>query len=172
MTKAGNKKPRGKPFVRGEDPRRVHGAVGGRTTAFNREMKQCLLDAAENVGNRLVAISNAKLPKRPTAKLTEELIALLRLDPKGVTSYFEWLAENHPAIFAALLGRAMPLIMQRDDDDGGIEVVYRTADEIEAAMQANNLPMLERVFKLPKRIDLENPPTIDVTPNEPNNTGT
>ena len=34
-------------------------------------------------------------------------------------------------------------------DDGGIEVVYRTADEIEAAMLANNLPMLERVFKLP-----------------------
>jgi hypothetical protein len=136
-------------------------------------MKQCLLDAAENVGNRLVAISNAKLPKRPTAKLTAELIELLRLDPKGVTSYFEWLAEHHPAIFASLLGRAMPLIMQHEGGDGGIEVVYRTPEEIENALRSQNLPMLERVFKLPKRIDLENPPTIDVTPNdEPDNTRT
>jgi hypothetical protein len=130
-------------------------------------MKQCLLDAAENVGNRLVAISNAKLPKRPTAKLTAELIELLRLDPKGVTSYFEWLAEHHPAIFASLLGRAMPLIMQHEGGDGGIEVVYRTPEEIETALRSQNLPMLERV------IDLENPPTIDVTPNdEPDNTRT
>jgi hypothetical protein len=75
--------------TRGEDPRRVHGKSGQQTNAFTREMKQCLLDAAENVGNRFVAISNARLPKRPTAKLTAELIELLRLDPKGVTSYFE-----------------------------------------------------------------------------------
>ena len=114
-----------------------------------------------------------KLPKRPTAKLTAELIELLRLDPKGVTSYFEWLAEHHPAIFASLLGRAMPLIMQHEGGDGGIEVVYRTPEEIETALRSQNLPMLERVFELPKRIDLENPPTIDVTPNdEPDNTRT
>jgi hypothetical protein len=103
--------------------------------------------------------------------VTDELIRLLRLDPKGMTSYFEWLAEHHPAIFATLLGRAMPLIMQHEGCDGGIEVVYRTADEIEKALRSNNLPMLERAFKLPKRIDLENPPTIDVTPNEPDNAG-
>ena len=74
------------------------------------------------------------------------------------------MAEQHPAIFAALLGRALPNIMQNENGDGGIELVYRSADDIEAALKARNLPLLQRVFKLPKRIDLEDPPTIDVTP--------
>jgi hypothetical protein len=74
------------------------------------------------------------------------------------------LAEQHPAIFAALLGRALPNITQNENGDGGIELVYRSADDIEAALKARNLPLLQRVFKLPKRIDLEDPPTIDVTP--------
>jgi hypothetical protein len=30
MTSTGTKKPRGKPFVKGEDPRRVHGQSGHR----------------------------------------------------------------------------------------------------------------------------------------------
>lgn len=54
--------------------------------------------------------------------------------------------------------------MQNENGDGGIELVYRSADDIEAALKARNLPLLQRVFKLPKRIDLEDPPTIDVTP--------
>jgi hypothetical protein len=31
---------------------------------------------AENTGNRLVALHNAKLPKKPTKKFTAELLAL------------------------------------------------------------------------------------------------
>jgi hypothetical protein len=150
--------------------RRVHGKSGQQTNTFTREMKQCLLDAAENVGNRLVAISNAKLPKHPTKKLTEELIKLLRLDPNGMTSYFEWLAEHHPAIFASLLGKALPMILQ-NEDGSNIEVVYENPDDIERSFVVDNLPVLERVFKLPKRIDLEDPPTIDVTPTDDSNTG-
>ena len=38
--------------------------------------------------------------------------------------------------------------------------------EIEAALKARNLPPLKHVFQLPKRIDLNNPPTIDVTPEQ------
>ena len=60
MTKVGTKKPRGKPFVKGEDPRRVHGKSGAQVNEFTREMKRCLLDAAEQSGNRMVAISNER----------------------------------------------------------------------------------------------------------------
>jgi hypothetical protein len=48
-----------------------------------------------------VALSNARLPKQPTKELTKELIELLRQEPKGMASYFMWLAEYHPAIFAS-----------------------------------------------------------------------
>jgi len=109
MTKSGIKKPRGKAFVKGEDSRRVVQNAGGKTATFTREMKACLLTAAENAGNRLVALSNARLPKKPTAKRTAELIELMRRDPEGSVSYFEWLAEFHPALFLALLGRALPM---------------------------------------------------------------
>jgi hypothetical protein len=43
--------------------------------------------------------------------------------------------------------------------------VYRSAEDIEAALKARNLPPLRNVFQLPKRI-LNNPPTIDVTPEQ------
>jgi hypothetical protein len=33
-------------------------------------MKKCLLDAAEEVGNRMVVISNARLPKQPSKEFT------------------------------------------------------------------------------------------------------
>ncbi len=154
---------RGKPFVKGEDPRRQHGSKPGHGQGFTREMRECLLSAAENVGNRLAAISNEKLPKRPTKKITRALIDLLRLDPKGMTSYFEWLAEYHPAIFASLLGRAMPQIMQQEGEDI-FDATYATAEEIAAELKKRGLPPLQDVFKLPKRIDLCNPPTIEATP--------
>jgi hypothetical protein len=45
-----------------------------------------------------------------------------------MTSYFMWLAEHHPAIFASLLGRAMPQIMQHETSEDPIEGMIRTAD--------------------------------------------
>jgi hypothetical protein len=74
------------------------------------------------------------------------------------------LAEHHPAIFASLLGRAMPQIMQHETGEDPIEPMIRTAEDIEAFFKARNMPPLQQAFQLPKRIDLENPPTIDVTP--------
>jgi hypothetical protein len=94
-------------------------------------------------------MARAKLPKKPTMQLTWELIELMRLDPKGMTSYFEWLATEHPAIFAALLGRAMPQIMRHEEGEGAFEAMYRTAEEIEAAIKSRNLPPLKMVFQLP-----------------------
>ena len=123
MTKVGTKKPRGKPFVKGEDPRRVHGKSGAQVNEFTREMKRCLLDAAEQSGNRMVAISNERLPKRPNQHFSKELLALLRQDPQGMTSYFMWLAEHHPAIFVSLLGRALPQIMQHEQGADPIEAM-------------------------------------------------
>ena len=44
-------KPRGKgkPFQKGEDPRRIHGRQDEQVNEFAREMKKCLLDAAEEL---------------------------------------------------------------------------------------------------------------------------
>jgi hypothetical protein len=82
-----------------------------------------------------------------------------------MTSYFNWLAEHHPALFVSLLGRALPQIMPHETGDDPIEAMIRSAEDIEAVFRARHIPMLqEGVFKLPKRIDLENPPIIDVTP--------
>jgi hypothetical protein len=152
----------------GEDSRRVHGRKVQQVNEFNREMKQCLLNAAENFGNRLVALSNARLPKHPTAKLTKEVIELLRLNPNGMTSYLEWLAEHHPTLFVNLLGKAMPVILQ-NEDGSNVELVIESPDDIERSFVMDNLPMLQQVFKLPKQIDLDNPPTIDVTPTDDSN---
>jgi hypothetical protein len=109
-------KPRGKgkPFQKGEDPRRIHGRQDEQVNEFAREMKKCLLDAAEETGNRMAAISNARLPKQPNKKFTKELIELLRQDPKGMTSYFNWLAEHHPALCCA---RGAAAMRTRDRDD-------------------------------------------------------
>jgi hypothetical protein len=64
-----------------------------------------------------------------------------------------------------LLGRALPQIMPHETGDDPIEAMIRSAEDIEAVFRARHIPMLqEGVFKLPKRIDLENPPIIDVTP--------
>ena len=71
-----------------------------------------------------VAISNARLPKQP-CEFTKELIDLLRQEPNGMTSYFMWLAEHHPAIFASLLGRAMPQIMQQEPGGDVFEAMSR-----------------------------------------------
>ena len=53
------------------------------------------------------------------------------------------MAEFHPTLFVALLGRALPNIMQHESGDDGIEVVYRSAEDIEAALKARNLPPLK-----------------------------
>ena len=160
------KKPRGKgkPFVKGEDPRRVHGRKKGQVNARTRHLQEVLLQAAEDTGNRLAKLFNAKLPHQPTRAMTAEMLRLLRRDPKGIVSYFEWLAEDHPAIFCALLGRVLTYIMRHEGS--GAETVYRSAEEIETAFRERGLPPLQKVFQLPKRIDLNDPPTTDVTPTD------
>ena len=156
---------KGKPFQKGEDPRRVHGRQLEQTNVFAREVKKCLVDAAEAVGNRMAAIANAKLPKRASERWPRELIELLHQSPEGMTSYFMWLAENHPAIFVTLFGRALPQIMQPEGGER-MEAIIRTAEDIEAIFRARHIPMLTEagMYKLPKRIDLQDPPVIDVTP--------
>ncbi len=156
------KQNRGKPFQKGADPRRKP-RQPGQGNVSSREVLAALTRAAATAGDRLAAIYNAKLPDKPTAKISAKLLEVLRLDPNGVESYFAWLAEEHPAIFCSLLGRALPQIIQHEDQ-GGIEVVYHSAEEIAAEFKKRGLPPLKDVFELPKRIDLHDPPSIDVTP--------
>ena len=55
--------------------------------------------------------------------------------------------------------------MQHETGEDPIEAMIRSAEDIEAVFKARRIPMLqESVFKLPKRIDLKDPPLIDVTP--------
>ena len=74
------------------------------------------------------------------------------------------MAEHHPALFVSLIGRAMPQIMQHETGEDPVEAMLRTAEDIEAFFKARNMPTLQQAFQLLKRIDLKNPPTIDVTP--------
>lgn len=76
------------PVGNRQDPRRVHGRREQQVNEFTREMKACLLGAAEDAGNRMVAISNARLPTKPNKLFTQELIEFLRQSPKGMQSYF------------------------------------------------------------------------------------
>jgi hypothetical protein len=159
------RKPRGKPFEKGDDSRRAPGRTPAQRNLFTREVKDALVEAGENFGNRLVALHNAKLPKKPNSNFIKELIELSKLDPKGIVSYFEWLAEKYPSLYVALLGRALPHIMRHEGGDGAIEVVCRSAEDIEKALRERGLPPLQKTFQLPKRIDLDDDSqTIDVTP--------
>jgi hypothetical protein len=102
-------KPRGKgkPFQKGEDPRRIHGRQDEQVNEFAREMKKCLLDAAEETGNRMAAISNARLPKQPNKKFTKELIELLRPGSQGDDQLFStgWQSTIRRCSFRCLGGR-------------------------------------------------------------------
>jgi hypothetical protein len=82
----------------------VHGRKEGQVNASTKRLQEVLLQAAENTGNRLAKLFNAKLPHQPTRTMTAEMLRLLRRDPKGIVSYFEWLAEDHPAIFSRFVG--------------------------------------------------------------------
>jgi hypothetical protein len=80
--------------------------TGGFCAPEDHGMAVCLLPGTElsfadevrrwskwpNAGNRVVAISNPRLPKTPNKEFTKELIELLRQHPKGMQSYFTWLS--------------------------------------------------------------------------------
>jgi hypothetical protein len=61
----------------------------------------------------------------------------------GIVSYFEWLAEYRPEIYAALLGRVLPSIMQQEGG-GATEVV--SAADIEKDFRERGLPPLQKTF--------------------------
>ena len=61
----------------------------------------------------------------------------------GIVSYFEWLAEYRPEIYAALLGRVLPSIMQQEG--GGATEVVSVAD-IEKAFRERGLPPFQKTF--------------------------
>jgi hypothetical protein len=132
---------------------------------FTRKVKDALLKGGVDAGNHLVELNNARLPTRPTKKMTAELIEVSKLSPEGLTSYFQWLAENHPSVYAALLGRALPQLMEDDEgNSGAMQLVYRTAEDVERLFREHGLPAPDKFLQLPKRIDLDNLEAIDVTP--------
>jgi hypothetical protein len=131
------------------------GRKPGRTNAMPTSLKKALLEAGHNVGNRKVILSKFQLPQEPSNKFTKEMIdILMAIEPNGLVSYCEFLAENHPGIYAALLMRILPVQMQQEDSESSISVVFHSTADINAALRAKGLPPMKQVFELPPLLAL------------------
>jgi hypothetical protein len=85
---------------------------------MTRILKEAILMAGENVGNQL-------------AKTAKE-------EQKGLVSYLEWAAMKQPATYLALLGRIMPMQVEKIEKEVD---VYKTVEEVKQALRDRGLPL-------------------------------
>jgi hypothetical protein len=69
--------------------------------------------------------------------------------PEGLTSYFVWLAREHPALYTGLVAHSLPR-RPAEPEAEAIEKTFRTIDEVRTALAERGLPMPD-VFALPYR---------------------
>jgi hypothetical protein len=140
--------PRKNLFEKGHAPHPKGGRPPGSKQRFTPQLQEALLTAVTNVGDRKVLLMHAKLPKRPTKEFTQGVLDVLRqIEPKGLVSYLEWLAEDYPTLVTPLLGLVLRAQLPNSVDncvDGP-----RSAEEIHAALRAKGLPPLRQVFEFP-----------------------
>src|SRR5690242_2267033 len=74
-----------------------------------------------------------------------ELLEILKHNPEGMSSYFESLAEEHPALYVALIGRALPQLMDSGQPAGAMQLVYRSAEDIAKEFKERGLPEPNRI---------------------------
>jgi hypothetical protein len=111
-----------RPFNAG----RKRGSVNKRTAL----LKEAILLAAELEGDQDL---------RTTARLkseTDEEIA----KRGGLVGYLRWIARNHPAPYASLLGRVLPMQVRVD---ARTDVTYRTVAEVERDMAARGFAVAD-----------------------------
>jgi hypothetical protein len=105
---------------------RKRGSVNRKTAI----LKEAILLAAELEGDQDL---------RTTARLnneTDEEIA----KRGGLVGYLRWQARNHPAPFASLLGRVLPMQVRVD---AHTDVTYRTVAEVERDMAARGFAVAD-----------------------------
>jgi hypothetical protein len=101
------------------------GRAKGQPNVLTRIVKEAILAAAEDVGNRLDEEAGK--------------------DPNGLVSYLEWAAMKQPAAYLALLGRVMPMQVEATNKDA--DVPYKTVEELQQALRDRGLPV-ERIYPL------------------------
>ncbi len=122
------KQPKKSAFKKGADPRRGNGRPPGARNYTTREVKQALVRAGEIAGDKVAT--------------------LVKIYPEGMASYFAWLAIKHPALYTALIGRVLPQVIEGSGEDGAIEIVYRSADDMKDELRRRGLPVPE-IHELP-----------------------
>jgi hypothetical protein len=101
------------------------GRPKGQPNVLTRIVKEAILAAAEDVGNRFAEEAGK--------------------DPNGLVSYLEWAAIAHPRAYLALLGRIMPMQVERATKE--VDVPYKTVEELQQALRDRGLPV-ERIYPL------------------------
>jgi len=112
----------GRPFEKGCAP--GPGRPKGAKDKLSREIRQCLLDACENVGER-IAQRDAEALKAAGREIDLDA-------PRGLTAFFEWVALEYPQVACAMLARLMPTQQQTEVK---VEHTYHTMEEIAARLR-------------------------------------
>src|SRR5207249_10408242 len=89
------------------DPARLLLAKPYSKAEIARELKQVILDAAENVGNEMTIAD----PR----------------GPMGITGYLENIAREHPAVMCGMLARLVPI---QQESTQAVNVTYHSFEEI------------------------------------------
>jgi hypothetical protein len=112
----------GRPFEKGCAP--GPGRPKGAKDKLSREIRQCLLDACEHVGER-IAQRDAEALKKQGREIDLDA-------PRGLTAFFEWVALEYPQVACAMLARLMPTQQQTEVK---VEHTYHTMEEIAARLR-------------------------------------
>jgi len=102
---------------------RVH-RTKGTVNHLTRELKQVILDAAENVGNEMTIAD----PR----------------GPMGITGYLENIAREHPAVMCGMLARLVPI---QQESTQTVDVTYHSFEEINNRLRELGLPV-GRIYPL------------------------
>lgn len=105
---------------------RKRGSVNRKTAI----LKEAILLAAELEGDQDL---------RTTARLNSETDGE-SAKRGGLVGYLRWVARNHPATFAGLLGRVLPMQVRVD---AHADVTYRTVAEVERDMAARGFAVAD-----------------------------
>jgi hypothetical protein len=100
------------------------GRPPGVPNKLTRIIKEAILLAGEAQGNKIAAAN-----KEPR---------------EGLVSYLKHLAANHPQSYAMLLGKVLPLQIERLSTT---TAEYKTVEELQQALRERGLPV-ERIYPL------------------------
>jgi hypothetical protein len=114
--------------IPGNNGHNMRGRPKGAGNKTTRLLKEAILAAVHNVGHPVFA------------GVRQDGSPIYRRGTGGLIGYLEWLATNHPAQMAMLLGKVLPLqTNDARDGEATTPVVYETVQEVRAAMKERGL---------------------------------